>query len=106
MRRPVAQHHAGRLVDAGGVGVDGTVHLQDDNTVSETLGLTSDALDAAHCIKWQHKPQQRPEFWREERRIKTAREEGITGGSTPPSPEVYAEQKRRKACTPDPKLLS
>lgn len=76
VRRPVAQDHAGRLVDAGGVGVDGTVHLQDDNTVSETLGLTSDALDAAHCIKWQHKAQQGPEFWREERCMKTARGEG------------------------------
>lgn len=51
VRRPVAEHHAGRLVDAGGAGVDGAVHLQDDDAVSETLGLTPDALDAAHCIE-------------------------------------------------------
>lgn len=63
VRCPVAQDHAGWLVDAGGVGVNGAVHLQDDDTVSETLGLTPDTLDAAHCIKLQHNPQQRPEFW-------------------------------------------
>ncbi len=51
VRCPVAQDHAGWLVDAGGVWVDGTVHLQDDDTVSETLGLTPDTLDTAHCIK-------------------------------------------------------
>lgn len=51
VRCPVAQDHIGRLVDAGGVGVDGTVHLQDDDTVSEILGLTPDTLDTAHCIK-------------------------------------------------------
>lgn len=51
VRRPVAQDHAGCLVDAGGVGVDGSVQLQDDDVVSETFGLTSDTLDAAHCIK-------------------------------------------------------
>lgn len=51
VRRPVAQDHAGRLVDAGGVGVDGAVHLQDGDAVSETLGLTPDALDAAHRIE-------------------------------------------------------
>lgn len=64
VRCPVAQHHAGGLVDAGGVGVDGAGHLQDDDTVSETLGLTPDTLDTAHCIKEQHSPQQRPEVWR------------------------------------------
>lgn len=51
VRRSVAQNHAGRLVDAGGVGVDGRVQLQDDNAVSETLGLTLEALDAAHCTE-------------------------------------------------------
>lgn len=51
VRCPVAQHYTGWLVNAGGVGVDGTVHLQDDDTVSETLGLTPDTLDTAHCIK-------------------------------------------------------
>lgn len=106
VRRPVAQDYAGGLVDAGGIGVDGAAHLQDDNTVSETLGLTPDALDAAHCIKWQRKPQQRPEFWREERCMNTARAEGITEGSTPASSKVHAGRKRRQACTPDPKLLS
>lgn len=107
VRRPVAQDHAGRLVDAGGVGVDGAAHLQDDNTVAETLGLASDALDAAHRIKWQRKPQQRPEFWGEERCMKTARGEGGSrGGSTPPSSKVHAERTRRTACIPDPRLLS
>lgn len=108
VRRPVAQDHAGRLVDAGGVGVDGAAHLQDDNTVAETLGLASDALDAAHRIKWQRKPQQRPEFWGEERCMKTARGEGgdHRGGSTPPSSKVHAERTRRTACIPDPRLLS
>lgn len=51
MRCPVAQDHAGRLVDAGGVGIDGSVHLQHDDTVSETFRLTPDTLDTAHCIK-------------------------------------------------------
>lgn len=69
MRGPVAQNHAGPLVNAGGVRVDGRVQLQDDDTLSETLGLTPDTLDAAHCIELQPNPQQRPEVWR--RRGKT-----------------------------------
>lgn len=64
VRRPVAEHHAVGLVDAGGVGIDGGVHLQDDDTVSETLGLTPDTLDAAHRIKQQHNPQERREVWK------------------------------------------
>lgn len=100
VRCPVAQDHAGRLVDAGGVGVDGAVHLQDDNTVSETLGLTSDALDAAHCIKWQHKPQQRPEFWREERCMKTAREEGSQGDPRHLLPKSTQDRSGEKHASP------
>lgn len=68
VRRPVAQDHAGRLVDDGGAGVDGRVQIQDDDAVSETLGLTPDALDAAHRMKLQHNPQPRPEVWRRRRK--------------------------------------
>lgn len=49
--RPVAQDYDRWLVDTGGVGVDGAVHLQDNDTVSETLGLTPDTLDTAHRIQ-------------------------------------------------------
>lgn len=55
MRRAVAQHHAGGLVDAGGVRVDGGVHLQNHDAVPETLGFASDALNTAH-----HKQHERP----------------------------------------------
>ncbi len=51
----VAQHHAGGLVDAGGVRVDGGVHLQNHDAVPETLGFASDALNTAH-----HKQHERP----------------------------------------------
>lgn len=76
VRCPVAQDHAGRLVDAGRVGVDGSVHLQYDDTVSETLGFTPDTLDTAHCIRLNsntiHDNVQRSGG--EERRMETARE--------------------------------
>lgn len=55
MRRAVAQHHAGGLVDASGVRVDRGVHLQNYDAVPETLGFASDALNTAH-----HKQQERP----------------------------------------------
>lgn len=55
VRRPVAQHHAGGLVDTGGVRVYRGVHLQNHNTVPKTLGFTPDTLNAAH-----HQPHQRP----------------------------------------------
>lgn len=51
VRCPVAQDHVGWLVDAGGIGIDASFHLQDNDTVSKTLGLTPDTLDTAHCIK-------------------------------------------------------
>lgn len=91
VRRPVAQHHTGRLVDAGGVGVDGAVHLQDDDAVSETLGLTPDALDAAHRIKQQHNPQRGPEVWGR-RKTHGKSKEITTVGSTLYSPKQTEEK--------------
>ena len=88
VRRPVAQHHAGRLVDAGGGGVDGRVQLQDFDTVSGTLGLTPDTLDAAHRIQLQRNPQQRPEVWRRRRETHGNSTRITTDGST-------AEQKKK-----------
>ena len=64
VRCPIAQNHAGWLVNAGRVGVNGGVHLQNYDTFTETLWLTPNAVDTAHCIKYQHNPQQRPEVWR------------------------------------------
>lgn len=63
VRRPVAQHHARGLVDAGGLRVDGGGHLQHDD--AETLRLAPEALDAAHVVKQQQQrrrdpPKQRP----------------------------------------------
>lgn len=110
VRRPVAQHHAGRLVDAGGVRVDGTVHLQDDDAVSETLGLTPDTLDAAHCTKQQHNPRQRPEVWRgkthgHSEKIITVRPASRSSTCTSACVQVSKKQEKM-ACTFDPGLLS
>lgn len=58
VRRPVAQHHAGGLVDAGGVRVDGSGHLEHGDALAETLRLAPEALDAAHGVEQQQQKQQ------------------------------------------------
>lgn len=60
MRRPVAQHHAGGLIDTGGVRVDGGVHLQNRDTVPKTLGFTPDTLDATHHQQHQRAAEHQP----------------------------------------------
>lgn len=62
---PVSQYDAGGLIDAGGVRVDGGVHFQNGDTLTETLRLTLDTLDAAHCIKEQYNPNKCPDLWRD-----------------------------------------
>lgn len=59
VRRPVAQHHAGGLVDAGGIRVDGSGHLEHGDALAETLRFAPEALDAAHNVQQQQKQQQR-----------------------------------------------
>ncbi len=68
MRRAVAQHHAGGLVDAGGVRVDGGVHLQNHDAVPETLGFASDALNTAHDKQHERPAEHQPS---EERTLHT-----------------------------------
>lgn len=51
VRGSVPQNHAGGLIDAGGVRVDGRGDFEDFDTFTETLWLASDTLNTAHRIK-------------------------------------------------------
>lgn len=57
VRGSVSKNHIRGLVNASAVGVDGCVHLENDNTLAETFGFTTNALKAAHCMTDENVPQ-------------------------------------------------
>lgn len=52
VRGPVAQDHAGGLVDAGGNGIDGRFDFNHWNTFPENFGFAANTLNTAHGIPW------------------------------------------------------
>lgn len=57
---PVAEHHAGGLIDAGGDGVDRGLHVNHRDAFPEDSGFAPDALNTAHGTQYRSDLQGRP----------------------------------------------
>lgn len=67
MWRPVSQNHVGRLIDAGGDGIDGGFDIDDRDAFPNAFGFAANALNTAHGPQHHDNPQNSPAVLRQGR---------------------------------------